>query len=75
MEAGNNLMDLKKDKVFGKVVEVIEDISLILFILNSIQASILPIFIKISMPPNLYYTIRIFTALIFGDVPMWNEEI
>ncbi len=45
MEAGNNLMDLKKDKVFGKVVEVIEDISLILFILNSIQASILPIFI------------------------------
>ncbi len=38
-------MDLKKDKVFGKVVEIIEDISLILFILNSIQASILPIFI------------------------------
>jgi hypothetical protein len=27
------------------------------------------------MPPNLYYTIRIFTAFIFGDIPMWNEEI
>ncbi len=43
-------------------------------ILNSIQPSVLPLFLKIYMPPNLYYVTRLFGLFIYKSVPDWNER-
>jgi hypothetical protein len=56
-------------------MELLEKFSFVLLVLNSIQASVLPLFIRSNLPPNLYYTIRIFSSFIYGEIPMWNEDI
>ncbi len=35
----------------------------------------LPLFINSVLPPNLYYTLRVISSLVVGEVPGWNEQI
>ncbi len=65
LQLGNDLVDLQNDKIFGFIFKIFQEYSIILMVLNSIQPSTLPLFIKIYSPPNFYYVNRLFGLLIF----------
>ncbi len=62
------------DKEFGKKLRVVNKLSFVIMILNSIQASVLPLYLSAFLPQNFYNTLRIFGLFVFGEMPLWDEQ-
>jgi hypothetical protein len=62
------------DKEFGKILSLVNKLSFVIMILNSIQASVLPLYLSTFLPQNFYNTLRLFGLFVFGEVPLWNEQ-
>lgn len=75
LKIGDSIEDLKKNSAFGIILKILEDFSILLFILNSLQASVLPFLLNAKLPPNLYFVLRIFGMFVMPTCPNWNERI
>ena len=56
----------------SSAVSTLKEIQLLFYILNSIQVTSIPILINMTMPMNLYETLRIFSSLVYWHIPAWS---
>jgi hypothetical protein len=54
------------------MIDIVRSSSILMMLINSIQASFLPLFINFRLPPNLYSILKIFSILTIGNTPSWN---
>ncbi len=57
------------------MIDIVRSSSILMMLINSIQASFLPLFINFRLPPNLYSILKIFSILTIGNTPSWNQTM